>query len=647
LSAGFPQPSVLRFGVFELDLATGELRKSGRRLKLPPQPFKVLALIASHPGELVTREEIQRQLWGSETFVDFEQGMNHCIKQIRNALGDNAETPRYVETVPRRGYRFIAPVEEVRTGPPGAGREGEPVQEAVGPHSEASARVALRSTVELAPPSGHVQRRLVIAGGVAALVLVVAAAVAGAFWLARGRKSSPSAQDQPSIAVLPFEDISPEKNQDYFSDGLAAELLDALAKIPGLRVTARTSSFQFKGKTEDSVVIGKKLHVANLLEGSVRKQGNRVKIATQLIKTKDGFQVWSHTYDRDLTDIFAVQEDIARAVTGALKVTLLGAKAAVPSAKSTNTEAHNAYLQGRYFLHGGRNKESLEKAVGYFEQAIKLDHDYAPAWVGLGETCTSQAGLGYIPVKEGYRKAREAVERALVLDADLGEAYSALGWIRMFYDWDWAGADASFQRALALEPGNARMIGRAGLLALFMGRLDDATALCRRAMEIDPLNFVVTQNAGIALYYAGRHEEAKAAFQKILELDPEMANTHCLLGRIYLTESHSQEALAEMEKEKHHSSHLWGLALTYYALGRKKESDANLAELIAKFQAVDPYQIAAVYAFRGETDSAFKWLERAYTARDSGLDEIKTDPLLERLRPDPRYAALLKKMRLV
>jgi TolB-like protein/DNA-binding winged helix-turn-helix (wHTH) protein/Tfp pilus assembly protein PilF len=610
---------MLRFGVFELDLGTGELRKSGRRLKLPPQPFKVLALIASHRGELISREEIQRQLWGTDTFVDFEQGMNHCVKQIRNALGDNAETPRYVETVPRRGYRFVAPVEEVRTSPLVLSREVESVP----------------------PPTGHAPWRLI-----AAIVLVVAGAVAGAFWLVGGRKGFQSSAEQPSIAVLPFVDMSSEKNEDYFSDGLTEEVLNALARIPGLRVTARTSSFQFKGKAEDSRVIGKKLNVANLLEGSVRKQGSRARISVQLIKAADGFHLWSETYDREMNDIFATEEQIAHAVTAKLQVTLLGAKTAAPSAKSVNAEAHTAFLQGRYFL-GRRNKQNLEKAASYFEQAIKLDSGYAPALVGLGQTRVSQADSDYVPVEEGFREAREAIERALRLDKDLAAAHSAMAYIKMTHDWDWGGADTSFRRALELEPGNAATIGGAASLARALGHLDEATTLYRQAMQIDPLNSSIANNAGIAFYYAGQPKEAMVAIGKALELAPDRVIAHCLLGRIDLMESDAREALAEAEKETAPSYRLSGLALANHALGRKKESDANLAELIAKFQKTDPYQIAEVYAFRGEKDEAFEWLERSYRARDAGLSEIKGDPLLRSLQPDPRYAAFLKKMRLV
>jgi len=477
-------------------------------------------------------------------------------------------------------------------------------------------------------------------------VLVAMLAVAAAFWLGRGGKGTATQAGTPSIAVLPFADMSPEKNQEYFSDGLAEELLNDLAKIPGLRVAARTSSFQFKGKNEDLRTVGEKLNVGAILEGSVRKQGSRVRITAQLIKAGDGFHLWSETYDREMNDIFAVQEDIARAVAGSLKVALLGGKTATPSAQGTNAEAYNAYLQGEYFLkrHG---KENLEKSIGYYEQAIKLDSGYAPAWVGLARARSNQADRGYLPVEEGYRKAREAAERALALDPNLAEAHAAMGGIKMSYDWDWAGADASYQRALALEPGNATVVRDAAVLAKTLGRFEEAMALDRRAVELDPINVPSHFNTlGLAAYYAGRSEEAAAAFKKTLELNPEFPGTHTSLGQVYLAQAHPQEALAEMEREPEPAFRLQGQALAYHALGRKKEADAALAELIAKYHAEAAFQIAEVYAFRREADPAFEWLERAYAQRDSGLAEMKGDPLLKSLERDPRYAAFLKKMRL-
>jgi TolB-like protein/tRNA A-37 threonylcarbamoyl transferase component Bud32/Tfp pilus assembly protein PilF len=471
-----------------------------------------------------------------------------------------------------------------------------------------------------------------------ALVLVLAAVGAGVFWFGRGGK-----QSNQSIAVLPFADLSPEKNQEYFSDGLAEELLNGLARIPGWHVAGRTSSFRFKGDTADSRTIGQKLNVTTILEGSVRKQGNRARISVQLIHASDGFQLWSATFDRDMDDIFAVEAEIARAVAGALGA--LDTAPASPAAKNTTGEAYNAYLQGRYFLQRG-NRENYEKAATYFERAIQLAPGYAPGWTGLGAARLSQANWGYVPVDDGYRKAREAIQHALALDPRSGEATASLGTIKMFYDWDFAGAGESFRRALELEPANPDALFNSGALARIENRFDEAIAFHLRDIQIDPLNPTAYHDYGLTLHYAGRQKDAKTALLKSLELSPELENAHALLSRIALVESQPQQALSEIEKESHEGFRLSGLPLVYHALGRRKESDASLAELLAKYSKNGPYQIAAVYAFRGEKDRAFEWLDRAYAEHDAGITEMKTDPLLVNLHGDDRYKAMLSKMHL-
>ncbi|MBZ5646055.1 MAG: protein kinase [Acidobacteriia bacterium] len=496
------------------------------------------------------------------------------------------------------------------------------------------------ATVRAAQPTRLRRRTVVIA---VALPVLLALAVIAALRFGRGRNASSPPPTAPSIAVLPFVDMSPQKDQEYFADGLAEELLNSLARTPGVRVVARTSSFQFKGKNAKLADIGRELNVATILEGSVRKQANRVRITAQLINASDGFHLWSETYDRELNDIFIVQEDIAQSVAASLKVTLLGGK--TPFSRGTNEEAYNAYLQGRYFYQRS-SKENLEKAIGYYERAIKLDPKYALAFVGLAEAHGRQADWGYLPVVESYQKAREAARRALELNPNLAEAHAAMGLIKTIHDWDWVAADASYQRALALEPGNATVAFGAAVLALALGRVEEATALDRKAVELDPLNTQTHVNLGVATYYAGRQEEAVAALRKALELDPERPYAHAVLGQVYLAQSHPQEALAEMEREPDLNWRLYGLALANHALGRARESDAALAELTAKYDTTNAFQVAEVYAFRGEVDRAFEWLERAYAQRDGGLTWIKGDPLLKSLQRDPRYAAFLKKMRL-
>ena len=377
----------------------------------------------------------------------------------------------------------------------------------------------------------------------------------------------------------------------------------------------------------------------------MRKEGNKVRITAQLINAGDGFHLWSETYDRQLNDIFAVQDEIARAVAGSLKLKLLGgAAAASASTQSTNVEAYNEYLQGQYFYER-RTKENLERAVGHYQQAIKLDPRYAPAWVGLAESRSKQADQGYLPVEPSYREARTAAERALALDPNLAEAHAALGWIQTSYDWDWAGADASFKKALALEPTNPSVIWRAASLAAALGRFDEAVALDRRAVELDPLGVSAHVYLAEHAYWGGKLGEALAAANKVVELNPQRPVVHSLLGQIHLAQGQPEQALAEFEREPEPDYRVYGLALAYHRLGRNKESDAALAELIAKYQGM-AFQTAEAYAFRGEPDRAFEWLERAYAQRDGGLAQMKGDPLLKNIEHDPRYATFLKKMRL-
>ena len=402
------------------------------------------------------------------------------------------------------------------------------------------------------------------------------------------------------------------------------QLLNVLARIPDLRVAARTSSFQFKGKTADIGNIGKQLHVETILEGSVRKAGSRVRITAQLVKVADGFHLWSETYDRERDDIFAVQDDIASAVSGALKVRLLG-KEAPSAAPGGNAEAYTLYLQGKYFR-DRRSRDDMEKAVSYFEQALKIDPGYARTWVGLAVAHHSQVASGYVPQDDGYRQARKEVEKALALDPNLAEAHAALGWIRRVYDWDWSGADSAYKRALELEPGNAAVVREAAALAATPGRFEEAIRLDQRAVDLDPLSVRAHNSLGIHAWYAGRLDEAEAAFRKALELNPEYPGAHSLLGAVSLGRSKPAAALEKIERETEPIFRRWGLALAYHALGRKKEADAVLREFVEKDKEEFAFQIAEVYAFRGERDQAFEWLERAYAQRDGGLTEMKGDP---------------------
>ena len=444
--------------------------------------------------------------------------------------------------------------------------------------------------------------------------------------------------------MLPFADMSAGKDQEYFADGLSEELLNLLAKLPELRVIGRTSSFQFKGRNEDLRVIGEKLNVAHILEGSVRKSGEKLRISAQLIRAADGSHLWSETYDRTLDDIFVVQGNIAGEVVKALKLTLLGTTS-VTRSRPVDPEAYNLALQGRFFVER-RGQKDLERAVEYFQQSRERDPGYAPAWAGLSQAYARQAGSGYVPAADGYRRAREAAKKSLTLDPQLADAHIAMGWIQNVYDWDWEAADASFRKALALEPGNALALRYAGRLAYTLGRWNEAIDLVNKAIERDPLRPNAYNNLGFVLLAVERDADAEAAFRKTLELDPDGASRHHPIGLALLLQGKTDAALREMQQETDESWRLSGLPLVFHALGRRSESDAALAALKGKYSRDSAYQIAEAHAFRGEVDLAFEWLERAYAQRDGGLAEIKSDRLLRGLAGDPRYKAFLKKLKL-
>jgi TolB-like protein/Flp pilus assembly protein TadD len=440
--------------------------------------------------------------------------------------------------------------------------------------------------------------------------------------------------------------MSAAKDQEYFSDGLAEQLINDLAKVSGLKVVGRSSAFQFKGKNEDLRDVGRKLGVANVLEGSVSRDGNHVRITAELIKADDGFQLWSQTYDREINDIFAVEDEIALATTEALQLKLLGGNSQplAPNPRSPNPDAYQAYLQAKYFSGRGQSKEELGKALAYTDTAIKLDEKYAPAWALRASVHNEMAEYGLIDSAEGYQKARADAERAIALDPALAAPYLALANKQIDYDWDWDAADSSLTKAASLEPGNVEVFRLRSHLSRILGNLDQATRLYEQVVALDPLRPNSYSGLEYVLYVEGRYDDAQATLQKALDLNPQATYVHLTMGEALIVEGRPQQALAEIEKEPIEWGKLTGQALAYHALGREQDSNAALENLIAKYGSAGAFQIAQVYAYRGESDKSFEWLERAYQQRDSGLPEIKNDPLFKNLRHDPRYNELLKKM---
>ncbi len=457
-------------------------------------------------------------------------------------------------------------------------------------------------------------------------------------------KKSDNTKTFTTIAVLPFLDMSPNKDQEYFSDGLSEELLNMLAKNPKLRVTSRTSAFYFKGKDVDLKTIAKKLNVKHILEGSVRKSGNELRITADLVNVETDATLWSNIYNGTLNNIFALQDSISSSVVKALNITLLG-KDTVKQYRETNPDAYNAYLLGNYFL-DARGKENYEKAIDYYKKAISIDPKYAQAWVGLSSVHGMQTISELIPVDEGYRIARQEVEKALELDPNLASAHSRLGWIKLNYDWDWEGADRSYKKALKLDPGDAAIISEASVLSRTLGRLDEGLSLIRRSTELNPVSISAYKELGVITYYSGLYDESINAYKKVLELNSNIPAIHLFIGLDYLEKGKPDSALSEIMKENIPIMHMYGYSMVYYAQDKMKESDKMLADFIKTDHEYGAYQIAEVYGFRNDKDKAFEWLERAYDQRDGGLTAIKGDPLLHNIINDPRYTAFLKKLKL-
>ena len=443
-----------------------------------------------------------------------------------------------------------------------------------------------------------------------------------------------------SIAVLPFTDLSANQDQTYFSDGIAEELLNLLTRVPGLRVISRTSAFSFKGKEVAMPDIARQLNVANVLEGSVRTSGNTVRITAQLIEARSDTHLWSQTWDRELGDLFAVQDEIAAAVVTQLKIELLGE---TPKTKKEDPAAYALYLKARA-LTRQFTPEGFAQSITLYQQALAIDPGYAAAWDGLARNYTNETGYGLRPVPEGTRLARDAAEKALALDPDYAPAYDTLGWIAKSYDGDLAASARYYEHALALAPGDTVILASAAVLALDLGRLDEATMLSEHVVAQDPINPISVNNLAYAYLFAGRVDEAIASLQTTRQLAPEMIGVAYWLGMALLVKHEPEAALAEIQKEGDEGWRLFGLTMAYHDLGRHAESDAALAEAIAKYEQDSAYNIAYVLAYRGEVDRAFEWLDKAVAFQDPGLSEVAVQPLFAKLKSDARWPAFLRKL---
>jgi TolB-like protein/Tfp pilus assembly protein PilF len=553
---------------------------------------------------------------------------------LRKALADDADHPKYIETLARRGYRLIAPVEWQQSS--------TVAQDLLEPQADTLPRIEGQIS-EREPRAPKPWRKAAVMCASAVILVVV-----GYMSWRHFRDVTPPRSRKIMLAVLPFANLTGDPNQEYLADGLTEETISQLGRLDPeqLGVIARTSVMGYKHKDVRLDQIGRDLSVQYVLENSLRASGNHMRLTAQLIQVKDQTHLWAKDYDYLAKDILNVQDDVARAVAHEIQLRLTSQEQAdLARPRPVNPEAFDAYLQGYHFFQGNTDKDA-DMAAKYFERATRLDPSYALAWAWLSRARNWQGNEGLIPMEEGRRLAREAVERALSLNPNLAEAHAQMGRLKQTVDYDWAGANASFQRAIALEPANLDSVRLAALSAACFDRFDEALQLDRRVLDLDPLDAVSWQDLGETEFFMGHLDQAAADSKKALELSPDLWSSHFFLSLIYVIQGRPQDALAEIDRVHLAPLRAFLYAVTYYALGREKESDAALSELMMKYHASNAFEIATVYAFRNQTDKAFEWLDRAYAQRDPSLGATKLQPLLKNLHHDPRYAALLKKLNL-
>ena len=634
---------LIRFDGWTLNLQSGELEQGATRVRLQEHPLQVLAALLHNPGELVTREELIARLW-PRGVVDFDTGLNTAVRKLRLALGDTADTPRYVETLPRRGYRFIGTL-EAAAPPPAAAAEppGERTPGLEAPAVSGPARAA-------ANPGRTLARRWLTVGAVA---LALALLAGGYFLLAPSREPhvAPSAADTPaprSLAVLPFRNLSGDATQDFFADGLSEELLDALSRVPGLQVTGAASSFRFKDSNLDVREIGLLLKVAALLEGSVRRSGQTASIHAELIDTASGARLWSQNYDRTVGDVPVVQGEIASAVVGALQVKLSDANARIELGGTRDARAMNAYLRGLSLADATVSSSAEARAlVACFDEAIASDPQFALAYAARSRALMDYGGHFTLESsRDVFARARADGERAIALAPTLGDGYAALGEAQEYGFLDFHAAADAFARAIELSPGSARVLRAYAHFAAYMGWSDKAIGAARRSVSRDRFNTLAHLALGEALMVARRYPEAVAEFDEAVRLNPRHASeVHQRRGRTLYLMGRYPEAAAACEAEPDEYEAQLCLPLVYEKLGRHEQAQTILTTAVAEQGDWSAYQYAQIYAQWGNPAEALNWLETAVRLQDPGLEYLKTDAMLDPLHGNARYQAVVAGLR--
>ncbi len=638
-----------------LEPDTRLLTRGDQAIRLANRPFQVLLFLIEHRDRLVSRAELLEVFWqGSDVY---DATLTQCVGAIRRALDDHKDNPRFIETRWAGGYRYIGPVEEqlVQLAPSVVeiertrGVQFIVEEEIHDSQPEAGPAASIHTPAPALPaPRTKRNRRALVLLSVGVLLCVLTGVVLLSL-RARGRAgdSRPAQVSAPaqldSIAVLPLKNLTGDPAQDYFSDGLTESFIMELARSKELKVISRGSVFAFKGKETDPREVGRRLNVAALLEGSVYKRGERVRVEVRLVNTEDGRVLWaSDTYDRTLGDIFTIQDEIARGVTSGLRLKLSDAGAPAAAKRYTNNhEAYEAYLKGRYYWNR-RTGADLLKAIEQFQLAIARDPQYALAYAGLAETYAVQETNAAVPPRTAAPKAEASATKALALDDTLAGAYAALGLMKSFSDWNWPEGERMFQQALAREPGYATAHHWYANSLLARGRFEQAEAELKRAQELDPLSLPIANSLGETYYYARQNDRCIAQAKAILELDPHSGYVYRLLSWAYRQKGMYQEAEAALPRQ---GDVAYDRALIYAAAGRREEARKLTDEVRQSASATNsPFAIAVLYAALGDKQAAFAWLEQAYNAHQSDLVSLKVEPSFDPLRSDPRFADLLKRV---
>lgn len=643
----------IRFGPFELKLKSGEICREGTTVRLSPQPFKVLVLLIENAGQLVTREEFRQQIWSDGTFVDFDKGLNFCIKQIREALGDNAQSPIYIETLPRRGYRFIGSVDDQSDSVSAESISSE-VADAQSVESSESESNALpepasvqsaRNDRSIISPSRTTQRRAAVIA--LAVLLPLISYFAWSSITARTTLSS----GKVMLAVLPFENLDQDSTEDYFSDGLTEEMITQLGRLRPNRlgVIARTTALTYKKTGKDIRQIGRELGVSHVLEGSVRREAGRVRITAQLIQVSDQTHLWAETYERNERDLLNIQSEVASRVARSLAVELLPASESVTSNRTTQPEVYEAYLKGRYLIIKD-TLEDFERSIPYFEQAIERDPSFAPAYVGATQSRVFLATWRNLPASEMLLKAKADALRAVELDPTSAEAYAALASVNFWLEWNWTEAEKNIRRSIELNPSDPHAHILYANYLLTRGQTEEGIRQVKQALELDPISLLTN---GLSAYFylrARQYDDAIAQCGKMLDIEPRSPAAHYCLRMAYTYKGMYKEALdvvrKEMTLESMKQEEIDSLTAgdPEAAINRlERQGLEEMKEAQAKGSKISASAFAWKYASLGEKTQAFEWLEKSITAREPMAVYFYINPSYDSLRSDARFAALAQK----